>query len=168
MFVKAGPSTTEYEIHNSNKISWFSEDVITYVDKMVKNENGASSTILFYLDKDDIIFSEHYPCSLIHITTKYRGNKQSFGMIFKKNWQYTNVINYHLLLLKEKGLMDKLFQPYLTSTKKSCPDQQLIRQYINKPKPVGINTTVSSYLIVLAGMICALIILFLEFFKNKS
>ena len=99
---------------------------------------------------------------MLHIKNKRQGNKHSFAMIFKKNWQYTKLLNYYMLILKEKGLMDKLNHPYLISTKKSCPDQQLIRRFINKPKPVGVNTTVSSYLIVIGGCICALLVFAFE------
>jgi len=161
IFLNAIPGTTEYEIQNSNKIIRFSEAVDMYVDKMVNNINGASSTMLWYTDSV-VQFSEHYPCSLLPIETRHQGNKQILGMIFKKNWQYTHLFNYYLLVMKEKGLMDKLFQPYLTTTKKSCPDDQLIRHLISKPKPVGINTTVSGYLIIFVGIICALFVLFLE------
>jgi hypothetical protein len=161
IFANAKPGTTEYEIQNSNKISRFYGDVNTYVDKMISNTNGASRTLLFYIDCV-VLFSEHYPCSLLEIRNNYQGNKQSAGMIFKKNWPYTNLFNYYLLIMKENGLMDKLYQPYLTTTKKSCPDQQRIRQFINKPKPIGVNTTISGYLIVFVGVIFALIVLLLE------
>ena len=159
MFQNSKPETTEYEIQNSNKVIRFSEGVNMYVDKMVNK--GASRTILVY-DDHYVLFSKHYPCSLLPIRDAYHGNKRSVGMIFKKNWQYTNLFNYYLLAMKEKGLMDKLFHPYLMSTKKSCPDQQRIRHLINKPKPIGINTTVTSYVLVFVGLICALIVLFLE------
>ena len=161
IFLNAKPGTTEYEIQNSNKIIRFSEAVDMYVDKMVNNTNGASSTMLWYIDSV-VQFSDHYPCSVLHIGNRNQGNKQILGIIFKKNWQYTNLFNYYLLLMKEKGLMDKLYQPYLTTTKKSCPDDQLIRHIISKPRPVGINTTVSGYLLVFVGIICALFALILE------
>jgi hypothetical protein len=161
VFLKAKPGTMEYDIQNSNIISWFSEDISVHLDKMVKNTNGSSPTMIFY-NEDVIQFSEHYPCSLLQIRKPFQGFKQSTGMIFKKHWQYTKLFNYYMLMMKETGLLDKLFQPYLTTTKKSCPDQQLIRHVTNKPRPVGINTIVSSYLIVFVGLICALFVLFLE------
>jgi hypothetical protein len=161
VFVKAKHGTMEYQIQNSNKISWFSEDVDIYLDKMVNNTNGSSPIIVFH-DEGVIQFSEHYPCSLLQIRNKYQGNKQSSGMIFKKNWPYTSLFNYYFLVMKEKGLMDKLYQPYLMTTKQFCSDQQRIRHHISKPKPVGINTTVSCYLIVFVGCISAIIVLLLE------
>ena len=83
-------------------------------------------------------------------------------MAFKKNWEYTQLFNYHLLIMKEKGVMDKLLRPYLLTTKKSCPNQQLIRRVLNKPMPVGVNTIVSGHLIVIIGCIIALAILIIE------
>ena len=64
--------------------------------------------------------------------------------------------------MKERGVIDKIYHPYLMTTRKSCPDQELIRRLVNKPKPIGTNTTVSSYLIVFIGIICALIVLVFE------
>ena len=161
VFINAKPGTVEYEIQTSNKISRFRGNVDIYVDKMINNTNGAADTILFYGDSE-VRFSEHYPCSLLHVRKKYEANKQSLGMIFQKNWQYTKLFNYYMLIMKENGLMNKLLEPYLTTTNKDCPEQQRIRHFIEKPKPVGVNTTVSIYLIVFVGFICALVLLLFE------
>ena len=128
---------------------------------MINDTNGASRTLLFYGD-NAVRFSEHYPCTLKKIKNSHQGSKQSLGMIFKKDWEFTSLFNYYLLIMKEKGLIDKFFQPYLTTTKKTCPDQQRIRHFISKPKPVGINTIVSGPLVVIVGCICALIVLLFE------
>ena len=76
IFLNSQPGTVEYYLQNNRKIFHYSGDFDSYVDKMINNTEGASHTILFYVDKI-VNFSEHYPCSLLHI----RSGDRSIFMI---------------------------------------------------------------------------------------
>lgn len=160
-FLNATPGTVEYELNNSKKIFRFSGSYEKHIEKMNDTRRVESNTILYHVD-NGIMFSEHYPCSLFHVRNQHKSFKQSNGWIFKRHWQYTTFFNYHLLIMKEKGVMDKLFQPYLKTTKEPCSDQLHIRPLLRRPKAVGLNTTVSGYVIVFTGLICSAIVLLLE------
>ena len=88
-------------------------------------------------------------------------------MVFKKNWQFTEFFNYHFLTMKEVGMMDRLFEPYLKKTKKSCPDDQIVRSIMKIPKPIGTEKTFSLYLICLTGFASALLFLLMEIIYHK-
>lgn len=85
-------------------------------------------------------------------------------MIFKKNWPFTGLLNYHLLLMKEKGVIERLKNFHLKSkTKASCPDEHTIHQVLKKPRPVGIGQFVSLYLIMGIGLLGSMILLVMEY-----
>ena len=160
MFHDANNGSDEHTLHR------FSYGIIKFVDKMVNGEDSADQTILFCYHTIPR-YSKHYPCSLLNIKNYRRDNKQSMGLIYKKNWPFTRFLNYHLLSLKEIGMMDRLYEPYLMSTRKSCLDDRIIRPVIKMPKPVGTNITFSLYLIILLGFVCALVLLMIEIVCQK-
>ena len=165
IFRNAAPGSVEYKIKEGKKILHF-VGVHDFIDKMVNGEHVASNTILFYHNQVPP-YSEHYPCKLSNIKSYQQNNKQTMGMVFKKNWPFTKLVNYHLLKMKEIGTLDRLYEPYLKTTRKSCPHEQLIRHIISKPKPVGTNTTFTLYLVVFSGILCAFICMFIEILYKK-
>ena len=66
------------------------------------------------------------------------------------------------ILKKETGMMDRFYEPYLKSTKRSCPDEQTIRPVLKIPKPVGLHTIFSLCLIIISGIAFSLIVLVIE------
>ena len=107
------------------------------------------------------MFSKHYPCKLSDIENVVI-NRRNNGFVFRKNWEYTKLFNYHLLMMKESGLMDKLFEPYLKLIKKSCPNEQIIRSVMKKPEPLRLNTTFSIFMLIVVGIVCGLVLLYVE------
>ena len=162
MFTTASPGSARNELHKDNKILRFPDGTSDFLDKMANENSNASNSILFYDNSLVYKQSKHFPCTITHVHGYKRDQKETGGMVFKKNWAYTRFLNYHLLVMKEKGILDRLFEPYLKVTKKSCPKQQTIRHVINKPRPVGLNTTFSLYLLVLTGFIGAAMCLMVE------
>ena len=54
---------------------------------------------------------------------------------------------YNVLIMKEQGVLDRLYVPYLKAIQKSCPNDITIRPILKRPNRVSINTTFSLYLI---------------------
>ena len=84
--------------------------------------------------------------------------------MFKKNWEFTKIFNYHLLVMKENGMMEVLYNRNMRESVKICPNQHKIHRIITDPGPVGTATTFSLYLVLLLGFIAALILLMVERF----
>ena len=97
-----------------------------------------------------------------------RKNHGNMGIIYRKNWPFTDLINYHLLVMKERGLMDKLLEPYLRATRKLCSNQEKIKSIINKPSPVTINATFSLYLIQFLGLLISSFCFVIEVLRHRS
>ena len=129
---------------------------------MVAGKKEASKSILFW-SLAAIRFNKHYPCRLGYIESAPRKSIQLAGMIFKKNWPYKNLINYHLLKMSETGMLDRLLDPYENAEKKSCPNEVKIRSTLKQTKPIGSDKTIFLYSILCSGFIVAFIFLCLEF-----
>ena len=161
VFLTAKSESEEYRLVKNNKTIHFSGDFKDFLDQMIKDQSVASRTILF-----DIYFAvqfhEGFPCSLLDIKDSHRSGQGSAGMIYRKNWPFKDFLNYHLLLMTERGWMDKLYQPYIKRTKKSCPEKILIQAILNKPSPVTMNATFSLYLIIFIGLSLSSICLIIE------
>ena len=102
-------------LDQNEKILKFSEPLDKILDLMVKNESKASNIILFDI-YETIRTSEHYPCRLSQITGSSRKTWPD-GLLFKKNWPWTDFFNYHLLAMKENGWIDRLFQQNMKKMK---------------------------------------------------
>ena len=165
MFLQAkrDPADSQYKLlAKSDKIVRFSGDTHKYIEKMVTGKNEARKSILFW-SLAAARFNKHYPCRLGYIKSAPRNAIQNVGMIFKKNWPYKNLINYHLLKMSETGMLDRLLDPYENAKKKSCPNEVKIRSTLKQTKPIGSDKTIFLYSILCLGFIVAFIFLFLEF-----
>ena len=147
--------------HCNNKIVYISGSQTATLGQMA-NDAALASKQVFFAERQVVQFHDYYPCRVLDIKESRRRNQGSMGMIYRKNWPFKDLLNYHLLVMKESGVMDKLHEPYLRATKKTCPNQQTIKSIINKPIPVSTNETFSLYLIVLIGLLSALIFLTTE------
>ena len=165
MFLNATKGSEEYELKTDKKILRYSIETQFFIEKMVNEEDEASNIILFYINTVPR-FSKHYPCRLSNIKNYKRDSKQQIGMIFKKNWPFTKLLNYHLLIMKENGMLDHIFETYLKTTKKTCSNEQIIHSIITTPTPVGTDTTLSLYLLVFLGFVLASLALLVEIFHH--
>ena len=161
LFKEAEKGSIEYDLNKTGKIQYITSGTHAMLDKMVSDATFASK-FLFFSEKLSIQFRKHYPCRLFDIKETQRRSQGSIGMIYRKGWQFKDLHNYHLLVMKENGVMDKLYEPYLRVTKKTCPNKQIIKSVINKPSPVSTNETFFLYLIVLIGTISSIIFLTIE------
>ena len=160
IFTHASPDSEENRIKASNKIYRFSNKN-SHIDQMVNGDSGVSKTILFF-SRMGVIFNKHYPCSLTEIQTHGKMAIRNDGMIFKKDWPFTELFNFHLLIMKEKGVLDRLLERYLNTIQKSCPDDQTIRPILKRPRPIGTEKTIFLYLILGSGFLFSFIWLVLE------
>ena len=167
IFTEASEESEEYKLEKEKKITRFTNGVEDYVNQMVLKENQKTNVILLYIYQI-AQFSSHYPCNVGVIKETKHHVEYNAGMTFKKNWEFTHLINYHLLLMKEDGSLNRYYQPYLKVTQKSCPDEQTIRPVLKIPKPVSINTTFILYVLILSGIGCALVLLMMEIAHKRN
>ena len=83
-------------------------------------------------------------------------------MLFKKNWPWTDFFNYHLLVMKESGWMDRLYQRNMKKMTRSCPDEYTINRIVKQPRPVGTDKTFSLYVALVVGLVLSLLLLLVE------
>lgn len=103
--------------------------------------------------------NENYPCKIDYIP---QANVVNAGMIFQKNWPFTKLFNYHLLRMKEEGILDRLLVEYMNRIKRSCDGDQRIRSVIKHPKPIESDKILFLYVILASGFLFAIFSLFVE------
>ena len=166
VFRKATPGSEEYHLIRNKKVRYFSGSQVVILEEMVNDAKMASHMILF-TEKPFLLFHDYFPCHIADIKEIERKNQGNMGMIYRKNWPFTDLINYHLLVMKEHGVMDKLLDPYLRATRKLCSNQERIKSIINKPTPVTINATFSLYLIQFFGLLISSFCFVIEVLRHK-
>ena len=159
-FSNAISGSDEYQVNKNEKILKFSEPLDKILDLMVKNESKASNIILFDI-YETIRTSEHYPCRLSQITGSSRKTWPD-GLLFKKNWPWTDFFNYHLLAMKENGWIDRLFQQSMKKMIRACPNEYTINRIVKEPRPVGTDKTFSLYVALVVGLVISLLLLLVE------
>ena len=114
------------------------------------------------------MFNKNYPCNLDYARrTERNGNPINAGMLFRKNWPFTKLLNFHLLIMKETGALDRLLEPYISLIKKSCPNEVKIRPIMMKPKQIAAEKICFLCVVLLAGVILALISFVVEKLSHK-
>ena len=166
VFRKATPGSEEYHLIRNKKVRYFSGSQVVILEEMVNNAKMASQMILF-TEKPFLLFHDYFPCHIADIKEIERKNQGNMGMIYRKNWPFTDLINYHLLVMKEHGVMDKLLEPYLRATRKLCSNQERIKSIINKPTPVTINATFLLYLIQFFGLLISSFCFVIEVLRHR-
>ena len=160
IFLNATPESEEYQLTENKKILSYSAAPHIFRDLMVKNDATASKVILFDV-YEETVNTSHYPCKLLQISGSFRKSVPS-GMLFKKNWQWTDLFNHHLMMMKESGLMDRLYHRNMKRSSQSCPNEIHINRIVKKPTPVDENKTFSLYLALAIGFATSLVLLLAE------
>ena len=166
VFLHALYGSDEDKLQKGQNILRFNKSMEDIIDEVISKEHNTPSMIFF--DVYQILkFSKHFPCMVSDIP-HYQHSKSSQGMIFKKNWPFTELFNYYLLIMKEKGIMDRFFQPYIKSTEETCPEYQRMRPILKAPKAVENHTVFFLYLILSTGVVRVTIFLVIAklLFKN--
>ena len=166
IFVHAAETSEEYKLEKEKKIVRFTEGVEDYVDKTIYVETQSKNIILLYIYQI-VQYLECYPCIIEVVKEKERHVDYNAGMIFKKNWEFTSLINYHLLRMKEDGSLKRYLNPYEKNIRKLCPDDQIIRPVLKVPKPASLASTYLLYMIMALGIGGALILLLFEMSFNR-
>ena len=159
-FSNAVTGSDEYQVNKNEKIVKFTEPLDKILDLMVGNDPKASNTILFDI-YETVRTSEHYPCRLSQITGSSRKTWPD-GLLFKKNWPWTDFFNYHLLAMKESGWMDRLYQQNMKKMIRACPNEHTINRIVKEPRPVGTDKTFSLYVALVIGLVISLLLLLVE------
>ena len=166
VYLNAANDSIEYQVHKKEKIAPFTEPGNRFIDLMVEKAPKASKTLLFELEYVTDM-SNHYPCKV----SKIRGSSRkdaSAGMVFKKRWPWADLFNYHLLLMKESGLMERLYQRNKRKLSRSCPNEYIINRVIKQPRPVGTNKAISLYVALAIGLAASFIFLIMEMFVDRE
>ena len=151
----------EYQLRKNKKII-SQPGSQTEMLENIANDATRANNFVFFIEKQVLQFHDYFPCRLSDIETAERRSQGISGMIYRKNWPFKELLNHQLLVMKQSGVMDKLYHPYLRKTKKICPNQQIIKRIINKPNPVTINATFSLYLLIFIGLIVSFACLSIE------
>ena len=162
VFLRSHPNSDDHQLKKAGKIFSFSVPVPTFIARMVEKDSAVSDAILFHL-YEHVKKSKHYPCRLSRIKSLSR-SLWNTGMLFKKNWEFTNIVNYHLLVMKEKGIMERLYHRNMEEPRKLCPNQHMLHRIITDPRPVGATAIFSLCLVLSIGFIAAFILLAVERF----
>ena len=150
-----------------DKIKRFPISIESYVENMVDGTSEAVKSILL----DSIMglqFNKYYPCNLGFVKFTPKDSILNVGMIFKKNWPYTKLFNFQLLIMKENGMLDRILLDYKKRIKASCPDEHRIRIILKKFTPMGTEKTVFLYIIILAGLLFSALLLGVEMYLQKD
>ena len=166
VFLEAEPGSEEYNLIQNKKVIHIDGSQIVILENMANNAKMASEMILFS-EKPFLQFHDYFPCRILDIKEVERKSQGSLGMIYRRNWPFKDLFNYHLLAMKESGLMDKLLEPYLRATRKVCPNQQVIKSVINKPNPVNMYASFSLYIIVIMGLITSFVCFTIEIICHR-
>ena len=159
-FFDATTELEKYHLAKAGKITRFSGSPFEFADLMVESDPTASKTILFHFS-ELIEESPHYPCKLSHIQGFSRKASTS-GVIFTKGWPWTHFFNYHLLTMKETGLIERFYQINMAKNRELCPGEHTINRIVKEPRPVDTSKTFSLYVALLIGLAISLLCLFTE------
>ena len=160
IFLNAIPNSEEYHLNKKSKITRFSEPADRFIDLMVEKNLNASKTILFDI-YEVIQIRSHYPCKLSQIKGSIR-KAEPLGMVFTNNWPWAGLFNHHLLVMKESGLMERLYQLNMKKLRKSCPKEYTIHRVVKELSAVGTNKTYSLYVALAIGFAASLLFLLFE------
>ena len=159
-FSKAASESDEYQLNKSGKVVKFSETLDRILELMVGKDPKISNAILYDIF-EKVQTSDHYPCKLSQIIGSNTKTVPD-GMLFKKKWPWTDFFNYHLLVMKESGWMDRLYQRNMKKMTRSCPDEYTINRIVKQPRPVGTDKTFSLCVSLVVGLVLSLLLLLVE------
>jgi len=103
---------------------------------------------------------ESYPCEVtsLPIDLRPRGN----GLIFRKNWPYTQLFNYHLLKMHEEGIVNQLRKSWVRARDASTCSAEAGR----RPQ-AGLEHVVSLFMLWAVGLGIAGAVWMAEFVYRK-
>ena len=142
LFINGGPNSIYKQLIQANKLISDSKDVETFI-RMANNS----------LEEEDLIFGVYQPlrilpewsCNISSVDIDYF--KISNGIIFQKNWRFTELFNYHLLQLKEEGIIDQISNKYYRTNR--CPAEPL--------KSSTLTETKTAYIMLVVGFVASFI-----------
>ena len=125
-------------------------------------DGSLANDILFVGVYQPLQYSSGWSCRMTSVKADYR--KIGNGMIFQKNWPFTNIFNQQLIRLKEEGYLDALQRRYNQMHRSKC--------YGISISPISMTDTMSLYVMMAIGMLLSAIVLLMEkllmYFKIKT
>ena len=165
-FVYAKPGSKEEILYRNHKLLRF-ENGFEFLDQMAAKRNKYRKVILCGVAEMIENYRGYYPCKLKKVKNYvYRATRA--GIIFKKNWPFTRLLNHYLLKMREKGILDRYFHPYAKTTKETCGTKVKILSELNAPHPASLYTTVFIFLIISGGLLCAATFYVIELVVSKT
>ena len=160
---QVNPPADLQNLEDKGKIKRFSCGPDCYVEKMLRGKTEASKSIL--LDsREGLISNPNYPCNIDYIKSTPKDAILTVGMIFKKNWPYTKLFNFHLLQMRESGMLDHILHKYKKKIKTTCPNEQRISIVLKKFTPVGMEKTIFLYILISLGLFFSSVVLISELY----
>ena len=126
-------------------------------DLLRKVKNGS---LEHYILPFEVFQALHYlpewSCGISSVKVDYRPITN--GLIFRKNWPFTELINHHLLILKERGHLEEIRKRYLGHSELDCNTRTV--------EPATITTTFSLYILMITGLLSSFISFLFELSTN--
>ena len=150
LFLEANQSTTYERILKSRKLV---SDVAGEQDIVRKIRNGSlNDHTLFFGVYQPIRWFTEWSCSMSSVKVDYR--KVSNGLVFQKNWKFAKIVNYHLLLQKENGILNEIQSNYHKTMESICKAQDIM--------PARFAETMSLYVLMAIGFSASLLLFCIE------
>ena len=141
MFLNASKNTVHRQIVDADKLIYNIPNERDVFKRMV---NGSlPHNTLFFGVYQPIRLLPEWSCNVASVNVDYR--KVSNGLIFQKNWRYTEIFNYHIIRLKDEGIIDGIRKKYYVQGDTVCDRIPI--------KPATLTETMTLYILIAAGLI---------------
>ena len=128
--------------------------------ELMLNESVTPHSLAFGV-KQSVSLNRIWPCNFHFVNRDYR--KRGNGIAFRKDWPCADVINHHMLKLKEMGFISRLFRSFKDRQNPICS--------LSDPSQASFTKTLVVYTILLTGLGIAAVVFCCEkiwqkWFKN--
>ena len=141
-------------LNNPNLLSKSQDEVAS----MKKILNGTYSNALLLTNNMAIESMPDYSCKINKLDLV--AATQWVGFVYPKNWTYAKLFDWHLMKLREGGLLNRIVAQHQKGHKE-CPNEHQIGA-------TNFMQIFSSFSLLLIGFIFTVLFLFLEVFINKN
>ena len=154
-FLNKNENTIFWKLSNAGKIISGPKD--HEVLKRMTSGTLPSNMLLFGVYQP-LRMRQEWSCNVDSVDIDYM--EVSNGIIFKKNWKYTESLNYHLLKMQEEGIIDQIKKKYyISNAGSSCKRGQIEGATLTETKTV--------YILVAFGLVFSFLLFLCEYLHSK-
>ena len=159
LFLEANKRTIYGRVVKSGKLV---SEVPNERDIFKRIVNGSlSERTLFFGVYQPIRSLPEWSCSMSSVKTDYR--KVGNGLVLQKNWKFADIVNSHLLRLKEDGILGEIREKYQRKKDSICKGHDIM--------PASLAETMSLYILIAIGFTASLLffcfeVVYIQYFKQ--